>query len=464
MTKQKTHSFHNTIIREYDIRGIYNETLFDNDAEILGNLFGLEVGKNKTVNVGYDGRLSSVKLKKKLVKGLIDSGVNVNEIGLVPTPLLYYSCFELVADGGIIVTGSHNPKNHNGFKIVLNDKPFFGINLIELSKKAKKFNLKKMNGSVKKFSLMDKYVKRLIKNFNQKKKINIIWDSGNGAAGDVMKALAENIDGKYELLFSEIDGTFPNHHPDPSEPKNLVFCKNRLLELKYNVGFAFDGDGDRLGVIDDKGRAISGDKLLLLLAKEMLKSTKCKVIADVKCSQVLFDEVERLGGEIFMCKTGHSHVKNNLKKLNADLAGEMSGHIFYAKDYYGFDDAFFAAVKVLEIINNNDKKLSDLVDEIPRVFNTPEIRIDCDDNKKFDIIRKITERQKRSKKKITDIDGVRVSEKDGWWLLRASNTQPAIVLRCESLTQNGLDFQKQSVKDELSEFDIDIDIDEKIIS
>ncbi|RPG16651.1 MAG: hypothetical protein CBC84_002700 [Pelagibacteraceae bacterium TMED124] len=277
-----------------------------------------------------------------------------------------------------------------------------------------------------------------------------------------MECLAKKINGKHELLFSTIDGTFPNHHPDPSDPKNLFFCKNRLLDLKYNVGFAFDGDGDRLGVIDDKGRVISGDKLLLLLAKEMLKSKKCKVIADVKCSQVLFDEVERLGGEIFMSKTGHSHVKNNLKKLNADLAGEMSGHIFFAEDYYGFDDAFFAAIKVLEIIDNNEKKLSDLVDEIPSVFNTAEIRIDCDDNKKFDIIKKITERQKKSKKKITDIDGVRVSEKDGWWLLRASNTQPAIVLRCESLTEKGLEFQKRTVKNELSEFEVDIT--EKLIS
>tara|TARA_A100001011_G_C14298023_1_gene839394 strand:- start:4 stop:1419 length:1416 start_codon:yes stop_codon:yes gene_type:complete len=462
LTDIKFHSFHNTIIREYDIRGVYNETLFDKDAEILGNLFGLKVGVNKTVNVAYDGRLSSINLKRKLVKGIVDSGVNVNEIGLVPTPLLYYSCFELIADGGIIVTGSHNPKDHNGFKIVLNNKPFFGADLIELSKKAKKFNFKKMNGSVKEFSLIDKYVKRLIKNFNQKKKINIIWDSGNGAAGDVMECLAKKINGKHELLFSTIDGTFPNHHPDPSDPKNLFFCKNRLLDLKYNVGFAFDGDGDRLGVIDDKGRVISGDKLLLLLAKEMLKSKKCKVIADVKCSQVLFDEVERLGGEIFMSKTGHSHVKNNLKKLNADLAGEMSGHIFFAEDYYGFDDAFFAAIKVLEIIDNNEKKLSDLVDEIPSVFNTAEIRIDCDDNKKFDIIKKITERQKKSKKKITDIDGVRVSEKDGWWLLRASNTQPAIVLRCESLTEKGLEFQKRTVKNELSEFEVDIT--EKLIS
>ncbi|MAI59399.1 MAG: phosphomannomutase [Rickettsiales bacterium] len=456
LTKLKSHSFHNTIIREYDIRGVYDGTLFDKDAEILGNLFGLEVGKNKNVNVGYDGRLSSINLKERLIKGLVDSGVNVNEIGLVPTPLLYYSCFELDADGGIIVTGSHNPKEHNGFKLVLNNKPFFGESLMELSKKAEKFYFKKTNGSVKKLCLMDEYIKRLVKNFNQKKKINIIWDSGNGAAGEVMSALAKKIDGKYELLFSSIDGTFPNHHPDPSDHKNLVFCKNRLLDLKYDVGFAFDGDGDRLGVIDDKGRIISGDKLLLLLAKEMLKSQKCKVIGDVKCSQVLFDEVERLGGQIFMSKTGHSHVKNNLKKFNADLAGEMSGHIFFAKDYYGFDDAFFAAVKVLEILNNNDKKLSNLVDEIPRVFNTPEIRIDCDDNKKFDIMSKIIERQKRSKKKITNIDGVRVSEKDGWWLLRASNTQPAIVLRCESLTEDGLEFQKRLVKNELSEFNIDI--------
>ena len=201
---------------------------------------------------------------------------------------------------------------------------------------------------------------------------------------------------------------------------------------------------------------------MFFLAKEMLKSKKCKVIADVKCSQVLFDEVERLGGKIFMSKTGHSHIKNNLKKLNADLAGEMSGHIFFAEDYYGFDDAFFAAIKVLQILNNNDKKLSDLVDEIPRVFNTPEIRIDCDDNKKFDIISKITDKQKRKKKKITNIDGVRVAEKDGWWLLRASNTQPALVLRCESLTEDGLEFQKTLVKNELSKFNIDIF--EKIIS
>jgi len=462
LTKLKFHSFHNTIIREYDIRGVYNETLFDKDAEILGNLFGLEVGVNKTVNVGYDGRLSSINLKERLIKGLVDSGIHVNEIGLVPTPLLYYSCFELVADAGIIVTGSHNPKEHNGFKMVLNNKPFFGENLVELSKKAKKFNFKKMNGSVKKISLIDGYVNRLVKNFNQKKKINIIWDSGNGAAGEVMNALAKKIDGNYESLFSTIDGSFPNHHPDPSDPQNLIFCKKKLLDLKYNVGFAFDGDGDRLGVIDDKGRIISGDKLLLLLAKEMLKSKKCKVIADVKCSQVLFDEVERLGGKIFMSKTGHSHIKNNLKKLNADLAGEMSGHIFFAEDYYGFDDAFFAAIKVLQILNNNDKKLSDLVDEIPRVFNTPEIRIDCDDNKKFDIISEITDKQKRRKKKITNIDGVRVAEKDGWWLLRASNTQPALVLRCESLTKDGLEFQKTLVKNELSKFNIDIF--EKIIS
>ena len=460
LNKNKKHFFHKSIIREYDIRGIYGETLFDEDAKILGNLFGIEVGKNQTVNVGFDGRLSSPNLKKKLVEGLIECGIKVNEIGLCPTPLLYFSCYELSASGGIIVTGSHNPKNHNGFKIVLKNSPFFGRDLLRISENAKNFSIKKENGSVNYFDLQKKYISRLIKNLNQKKKINIIWDSGNGASGNIMKDLAEKIDGNAEILFSEIDGNFPNHHPDPSEPKNLEICQKKLLELNYDICFAFDGDGDRLGVIDDKGRIISGDKLLLLLSKEILKTKKCKIIADVKCSQVLFNEVERLGGQVFMSPTGHSHVKNFLKKIKADLAGEMSGHIFFANDYFGFDDAFYAAVKVIEIINNNEKKLSELVDEIPEVFNTPEIRIDCDDQKKFQIIADVKENLRKQNKNFIDIDGVRVSDKDGWWLLRASNTQPAIVIRCESLSCEGLEFQKESLKKELLQ--IKCDFDEKI--
>ena len=458
----KNHRFEDTIIREYDIRGIYNNTLKDNDAKILGNLFGLELGEDKFVNVAYDGRVSSKNLKKHLIDGLVEVGVNVNEIGLSPTPLLYYSCYDLNADGGIIVTGSHNPKDHNGFKIVKNNKPFFGNDLIKLKKKALKFKFKKKEGKVKTISITERYISRLLKNFDQKKEINIVWDSGNGAAGNIVEKLSTRINGKTQLLFCEIDGNFPNHHPDPSEEKNLIFCREKLLELNFDVGFAFDGDGDRLGVIDNLGRPVSGDKLLLILSNELLKKKKAKIIADVKCSQVLFDEIKRNGGDPIMSATGHSHVKNNLKKFNADLAGEMSGHIFFADKYYGFDDAFYAAIKVIELIINNKKQLSQLVDEIPKSFNTPEIRIDCDDKKKFKIISQVVSNQKRKKKKIIDIDGVRVIEDDGWWLLRASNTQAALVLRCESKTKKGLEDQKKKVVRELSL--VDSDLSEKIFS
>ncbi len=451
MTEIIRHKFHDTIIREYDIRGIYDVTLHNIDAKILGNLFGMKVGHGKTINVGFDGRLSSESLKIKLISGLIEVGINVNEIGLCPTPLLYYSCFVLNAQGGIIVTGSHNPKNHNGFKIVLNNKPFFGEDLEKIKKKAEKFELKRGEGTLKKLDLRKKYVSRLVEGIDQGKKINTVWDTGNGAAGVIINDLADKIYGCKKILFGEVDGTFPNHHPDPSEPENLSFCIDHVIKSKSDVGFAFDGDGDRLGVIDDKGRIISGDKLLLILAKELLKKKKdSKIIADVKCSQVVFDEIRKFGGEAIISKTGHSHVKNNLKKFNAELAGEMSGHIFFAEDYYGFDDAFFAAVKVIELLNRNSKKLSELVDELPVVYNTPEIRIECDDREKFGIIKKVVKNQKMANKDFIDIDGIRVKDKGGWWLLRASNTQPALVVRCESSTAEGLHIQKENVKNELS--------------
>ena len=446
---KKSHYFDDTIIREYDIRGVFNDTLFEKDATVLGNLFGIMIGQNNTVNIAYDGRLSSLTLKENLIQGFLEVGVNVNEIGLGPTPLLYFSCFELNSNSGIIVTGSHNPKNHNGFKIVYKNSPFFGENLLLLKKKAKNYSINKLRGLRKKVDLEDKYLKRLLKNFDQKKRIKVVWDAGNGSAGRIMKKLANKIEGEKIILFDEINGNFPNHHPDPSDSDNLIDCKKNILENNFDIGLAFDGDGDRLGVIDDLGRVISGDKILLLLAKELLKKKKIKVIADVKCSQVLFDEVKKLGGEIIMSQTGHSHVKNNLKKLKADLAGEMSGHIFFADNYYGFDDALYAAVKMLEIVNDNKKKLSELVDEIPVLYNTPEIRVECEDEVKFGIIKEVLNNIKNSNNELISIDGVRVINEEGWWLLRASNTQPALVVRCESFTKDGLENQKKNVLREL---------------
>ncbi len=447
------HQFDSSIIRSYDIRGIYKKTLFEKDARVIGQLFGLKVGKGNTVNIGYDGRHSSKALKESLINGILDTGANICEIGLVPTPILYFSCFTKKSKGGIMVTGSHNPKDYNGFKFVYENLPFYGDDLKKLEKKAKNFSVL---GKLGKRSILDfqtKYINNIFRNYSQKKKINVVWDSGNGSTGHIMKKISNKIQGKQKLLFCDINGDFPNHHPDPSDPKNLLFCKEDILKNNYDLGIAFDGDGDRIGVVDDKGRVVPGDILLLILAKEFIKKKKKSVIiGDVKCSQILFDEIQSLGGKSIISQTGHSHVKINMKKYNADLAGEMSGHIFFSKNY-GFDDALYAAVELIKILSSSELKLSEIIDQVPKVFNTPEIRLDCDDARKFDLIKKISIKQKNTRKKIIDIDGLRVISKDGWWLLRASNTQPSIVLRCESKSLNGLKKQLKEVKDVIREFD-----------
>ena len=448
------HIFDDSIIRSYDIRGIFNKTLFEKDAKVIGQLFGLKVGKNKKINVGYDGRKSSEPLKDSLIEGILESGADVCEIGLVPTPLLYFSSISNNSRGGIMVTGSHNPKNYNGFKFILDGLPFYGEDLINLKRRAQNFSLEKNRGKKEKVNFESEYLKNIFNNFSQDRKLNIVWDSGNGSAGKVMEEISKKIQGQQKLLFKEIDGNFPNHHPDPSDPENLIQCIAEIKKNNFDLGIAFDGDGDRIGVIDDKGRIIAGDLLLLILSKSLVKKNST-IIADVKCSQVLFDEIENLGGKPIISQTGHSHVKINMKKYDADLAGEMSGHIFF-KSNYGFDDALYAAVQLIKILSNSDKKLSEHIDKIPKVFNTPEIRIDCEDDKKFTLIKNISKSQKKLKKEIVDIDGLRVKSEDGWWLLRASNTQPCIVLRCESTSKIGLKNQLIKVKEAVKEFDTKI--------
>ena len=386
------HFFDDSIIRSYDIRGIFNKTLFEKDAKVIGQLFGLEVGKNKKINVGYDGRKSSEPLKDSLIEGILESGADVCEIGLVPTPLLYFSTISNNSRGGVMVTGSHNPKNYNGFKLILDGLPFYGEDLINLKKRAQNFLLEKSMGKREKVNFESEYLKNIFNNFSQGRKLNIVWDSGNGSAGKVMEEISRKIKGQQKLLFKEIDGNFPNHHPDPSDPENLVQCIAEIKKNNFDLGIAFDGDGDRIGVIDDKGRIIAGDILLLILSKSLIKKNST-IIGDVKCSQVLFDEIENLGGKPIISQTGHSHVKINMKKHDADLAGEMSGHIFF-KSNYGFDDALYAAIQLINILSNSNKKLSEYIDNIPKVFNTPEIRIDCEDDKKFTLIKNISKSQK----------------------------------------------------------------------
>jgi phosphomannomutase len=458
----KKHLFNKTIIRSYDIRGIYNKTLFDLDAKIIGNLFGLKVGKNQNVNIAYDGRLSSESLKNKLVEGLLEVGVNVTEIGLSPTPLLYFSCIKNKAAGGIMITGSHNPKHHNGFKFVFNNMPFYGDDLIKLSEKAKGFSFKRNRGKKFKQCFKDEYIKRIFKGINLKKRYRIAWDAGNGVAGELMSKIAKKINNQNFLLFENVDGNFPNHHPDPSNPKNLKDCINLIIQEKLDLGIAFDGDGDRIGVIDDKGRVLSGDQLLLLFSYEILKKKKgAKIIGDVKCSQILFDEIKKKLGIPIISQTGHSHVKVNIKKNKADLAGEMSGHIFFNLNYYGFDDALYSSVKLVELLDKQSKKLSEIVDQFPKAFNTPEIRLECNDLKKFEIINKVTSNQKRKNQEVIDIDGIRVSSENGWWLLRASNTQAELVLRCEANSLENLKKELSLVKEAI--FEVDSELSDKIL-
>ena len=447
------HKFDSTIIREYDIRGVFNKTFSKKDAYVFGHLFSNLLVGNKIVNIGFDGRKSSNVIKEGLCKGLVEGGANVKIIGLGPTPMLYYSCYLNDSEAAIMITGSHNPPDHNGLKIVKNNTPFFGENLKKLASKSQNYEINSIkNGSLSALNMSEFYIENLTKSLNQKNKVNIVWDSGNGSAGDVMRKISEKIDGKKILLFDEIDGNFPNHHPDPSEEENLIDIKRTVTENNFDVGIAFDGDGDRIGVVDDKGRTIPGDLLILIYSKEILKKNKNPtIIGDVKCSQILFDTIKNLGGNSVMSKTGHSLIKNTMKKESAVLAGEMSGHMFFADKYFGFDDALYAAIRLINIISSSSKKLSKLVDEIPKLFNTPEIRIECDDKKKFQIIEKIISNQKSNN--TNKIDGVRVRLKHGWWLMRASNTQPAIVLRCEADTQENLKLIIEEVKRELNKVD-----------
>ena len=434
------HKFNPDILREYDIRGEVNKTIFDQDAKVLGHLIANKLKKNKKVNVCYDGRHSSVNLKNALIKGLHESGANVVEIGLGPTPLLYYSCFINEAEAGIMVTGSHNPPSHNGFKIVIDNQPFFGDQIRMLEKDSQKYSLKKKSDTLQMLDVKTDYLDKLSNSLEQKKTLNIAWDAGNGATGVIMKKLCKHVHGRQIVMFDKIDGNFPNHHPDPSEIKNLRDLIYKVKSEKLDFGIAFDGDGDRIGIVDDLGRPIPGDILLLLFAKDLLKTNKnIAIVGDVKCSQIIFDQIKKYGGKAIISKTGHSLIKECMKEKKAVLGGEMSGHMFFLDKYKGFDDGLYAAVRFINLMSSSNRKLSDLVDEIPKMYNTPEIRIECDDNEKFNVVEEMIKIQKKKGNKFIDIDGIRVNLFDGWFLLRASNTQPCIVVRCESNTQNGLE-------------------------
>ena len=436
-----THDFDPTVLREYDIRGIVGETLGEADAWAIGRGFGTRVARigGSRVVVGYDGRLSSPALEAALVRGLNESGIHVLRIGLGPTPMLYYAEAVLEGvDGGIQITGSHNPANYNGFKMVLRHGPFFGADIRSLGALAAAGDWVDGSAGSERVAIMDRYAARLIEGFDGKA-FRIGWDAGNGAAGPVVEKLVKLLPGEHHTLFTDVDGHFPNHHPDPTEEANLADLRALVAEKRLDFGLAFDGDGDRIGVIDGMGRIIWGDQLLAILAEPVLKEEPgATIIADVKASQALFDRIRALGGKPMMWKTGHSLIKSRMKETGSPLAGEMSGHIFFRHDYYGFDDALYAAVRLIRAASDLGKSVTELRSAMPAMVNTPELRFQVDESRKFAVIDEVLARLAASGAQVDATDGARVSTPDGWWLLRASNTQDVLVARAEARDEAGL--------------------------
>jgi phosphomannomutase len=437
-----THNFHPTSLREYDIRGIIGETLGEEDAYAIGRGFATLLGRagGKSVAVGYDGRVSSPSLEKALVRGINDAGLNAVCIGLGPTPMLYYAEAILdEVDGGIQITGSHNPANYNGFKMVFQGRPFFGADIQELGRIAAAGDWAVGSGSAHTLDIMDHYVTRLSESAPPEA-FRIAWDAGNGAAGPVIEKLVKMLPGEHHLLYVDVDGQFPNHHPDPTDEANLVDLKALVAEKKLDFGLAFDGDGDRIGAIDGEGRVIWGDQLLQIYAEDVLAELPgSTIIADVKASQALFDRVKQLGGEPLMWKTGHSLIKSKMKETGSPLAGEMSGHIFFKHEYYGFDDAIYAAIRLIRASAKTGKSVTDLRSAMPEMINTPEMRFQVDETRKFTVIDEVLARLSDEGADVNATDGARVNTPDGWWLLRASNTQDVLVARAEASSEAGLD-------------------------
>jgi len=436
-----SHVFDPTTLREYDIRGIVGQTLGTPDAYAIGRGFATLVRKagGTRVAVGYDGRESSPMLETALINGLNEGGVDVVRVGLGPTPMLYYAEAVLEVDGGIMITGSHNPANYNGFKMVIHHAPFYGEQIHEIGRLGAAGDWSEGTGTVANVDIMDDYVGRLLAGYAGGA-YRIGWDAGNGAAGPVIERLVKLLPGEHHLLYTDVDASFPNHHPDPTEEKNLEDLKALVAEKDLDFGVAFDGDGDRIGAIDGKGRVVWGDQLLGILAEPVLKANPgATILADVKTSQALFDRIAELGGKPLMWKTGHSLVKAKMKEENSPLGGEMSGHIFFFWDYYGFDDAIYGAVRLMSAVRMSGKSLTELKDAMPAMVNTPEMRFQVDESRKFAVVDEVLDRLEAEGADVNRTDGARVNTPDGWWLLRASNTQDVLVARAEAKDEAGLE-------------------------
>jgi phosphomannomutase len=436
-----SHFFNASILREYDVRGIVGTTLNEVDAWALGRSYAalaLAEGARR-IAVGRDGRTHSPMLQAALIKGLTEGGLDVVRIGVGPSPMLYFAAATQGVDGGIQITGSHNPPEYNGFKMLLNGRSVFGTEIQALGRRAVEGDWSEGAGNITDTDVTDAYVDRLVEGFSGGS-YRVGWDAGNGAAGVVIDRLLAKLSGEHHAIHTEVDGNFPAHHPDPTVEANLADLKKLIADNKLDFGIAFDGDADRIGAVDGQGRVIWGDQLLMILAEPVLKELPgATIIADVKASQTLFDRIAELGGTPLMWKTGHSLIKSKMKETGAPLAGEMSGHIFFKHRWYGFDDALYAAVRLIEAVSQSGRSLTDIMDGMPNVVATPELRFQVDESRKFPVVQEVLARLQASGADIDPTDGARVKTDDGWWLIRASNTQDVLVARAEARDQAGLD-------------------------
>jgi phosphomannomutase/phosphoglucomutase len=442
-----------TIFREYDIRGVADTELLSSDVVDLGRGLGtlLQRKSGRSVTLGRDCRLSSPRLRDALLEGLVDSGCAVTDIGVVPTPVLYFSAVHLQADGAVMITGSHNPSEFNGFKTLCGPSTLHGETIQEVRRIIESRGFLSGHGSHADMDVIPAYLDEVAPQFDFKRRVKVILDSGNGTAGPVVHRLFERLNCEVTELFFDMDGRFPNHHPDPTVPANLKHLQDAVHAQHAELGIAFDGDADRIGAVDENGEVIYGDMLLLIFGREILtRKPGATFIGEVKCSQLLYDELKRLGGNPIMYKTGHSLIKAKMKQEHAELAGEMSGHMFFADRYLGYDDALYAACRLIEIVAASGKPLSAQLAGLPKLVSTPEIRVDCPDEVKFSVVERVAARFKATHK-VIDVDGVRVLFDHGWGLLRASNTQPVLVMRFEAESADWLRKYRGEVEAVLEE-------------
>lgn len=445
------------IFREYDIRGVFPGELNQQTVHLLGLALGTYYQANRAgrISLGHDCRLSSPDISRWLVQGLLESGMDVVDIGMVPSPILYFSLHNLDVDGGIEITGSHNPPEFNGIKVCLGEASIYGQEIQKIREIIESGDFRHGHGKKEGASIIGQYADYLIGNIQPGPvKRKVVLDAGNGAGGIVACDIYRRMGFEVIPLFCEPDGRFPNHHPDPTIPEYLQAMISKVHETSADLGIAFDGDADRIGVTNQEGDIIWGDQLMIIFARDLLtRHPGAKIIGEVKCSQALYDDIERHGGQAIMWKAGHSLIKNKMKVEGALLAGEMSGHLFFAERYFGYDDAIYAGARLLEILSHTEENLKDLLADIPKMVNTPEIRIDCPDDKKFKVVAGLVDEFKKDYE-VIDVDGARVLFDGGWGLIRASNTQPVLVLRFEARDKNRLEEIRNIFDDKLKEFDL----------